>query len=122
MRFPSLTTTELTSSESEPAEGFGAALVDCQQLPEITEKELGKREIGLLSAGDWPGWNQIVENVPEFDGILVAFDALCRLEWFRHRDMCLQYVWICVECGIYYGRSPLPGSEHEAAYWRHAIL
>jgi len=47
----------------------------------ITLGKVVKREIGLLSAGDWPCWNEIVKALPEVDMTQVEFDAVFRYEW-----------------------------------------
>jgi predicted lipoprotein with Yx(FWY)xxD motif len=55
-----------------------------------TADAVGKHEIGLLSAGEWPCWAAIVEAVPEFDQTHVVFDAVSRNEWSRRWDLTLQ--------------------------------
>ena len=55
-----------------------------------TADAVGKHEIGLLSAGEWPCWAEIVEAVPEFDQTHVVFDAVSRNEWSRRWDLTLQ--------------------------------
>jgi hypothetical protein len=42
----------------------------------ITAERIGKREIGVLSAGDWPMWNEIVKAVPEFDRTQIVLHVL----------------------------------------------
>jgi hypothetical protein len=67
----------------------------------ITAERIGKREIGVLSAGDWPMWNEIVEAVPEFDRTQVVFDAVSHHEWSRRWDLSLQLRRIQREYGIF---------------------
>ena len=67
----------------------------------ITAEKVGKQDIGLLSAGDWPRWNEIVKAVPEFDQAQVAFDAVSRYEWIRQWDMRLEERRIQLEYGIF---------------------
>ena len=79
------------------AERMGTGLT----LYTITKNEIKKLDIGLLSAGEWPGWEKIVDAVPEFDGAQVVFDALSRYEWFRRWDMQIQRHRIQAEYGIF---------------------
>ena len=67
----------------------------------ITAKKVGKREIGLLSAGDWPGWDEIVKAVPEFYSTQIVFDAVSRYEWSRRWDMRVQEARIRSEYGFF---------------------
>jgi hypothetical protein len=67
----------------------------------ISAKKVGRCEIGLLSAGEWPCWAEIVEAVPEFDYTHVVFDAVSRYEWFRRWDMKLQQHRIQAEHGVF---------------------
>ena len=67
----------------------------------ITAEKVGKQEIGLLSAGEWPCWDEIVKAVPEFEHAQVAFDAVSRYEWIRRWDMCLQESRIQLEYGLF---------------------
>ena len=67
----------------------------------ITAERIGKREIGVLSAGDWPKWNEIVKAVPEFDRTQVVFDAVSHHEWTRRWDMRLQLQRVQLEYGIF---------------------
>jgi hypothetical protein len=67
----------------------------------ITAKRVGKTEIGLLSSGDWPMWDEIVKAVPEFDWTRVVFDAVSRYEWSRRWDMRLQQQHIQHEYGVF---------------------
>jgi hypothetical protein len=66
----------------------------------ITARKVGKREIGLLSAGDWPDWDEIVRAVPEFDLTQIVFDAMSRFEWSRRWDMRVQEARIQFEHGF----------------------
>jgi hypothetical protein len=66
----------------------------------VTGKKVGKREIGLLSAGDWPCWHEIISAVPEFDLTLVVFDAMSQYEWLRRWDMQEQGRRIQLEYGL----------------------
>ena len=43
----------------------------------ITLGKVVKREIGLLSAGDWPCWNDIVKALPEVDTVF-RYEWSCR--------------------------------------------
>ncbi len=74
---------------------------DGLSLCTVTAQRIGKREMGLLCAGDWPCWAEIVKAVPEFHGVEVVFDAVSRFEWSRRWDMRLQHSRICLEYGIY---------------------
>jgi len=67
----------------------------------VTGKKVGKREIGLLSAGDWPCWHEIISAVPEFDLTKVVFDAVSRYEWLRGWDIQEQKRRIDDEYGLY---------------------
>ena len=67
----------------------------------VTGSQVGKREIGLLSAGAWPCWEQIVERVPEFQGTAVVFDAVARHEWLRSWNIRLQRDRMWVEYGVF---------------------
>lgn len=67
----------------------------------ITGSQVAKPVIGQLSAGDWPSWNEIVSQVPEFDGTVVIFDAVQTFEWLRCWDMRLQNERIRAEYGIF---------------------
>lgn len=67
----------------------------------VTAKQVGKREVALLCAGQWPCWEQIIRAVPEFDGTHVAFDAVSRHEWCRRWDIRLQEKRFRVEHGIF---------------------
>jgi hypothetical protein len=67
----------------------------------VTANKVGKREIGLLSAGDWPCWHEIIRAVPEFDLTQVVFDAVSRYEWLRRWDMQEQKRRIDDEYGLY---------------------
>lgn len=42
----------------------------------FTTDAVAKSAIGLLCAGEWPCWTEIVEAVPEFDQTHVVFDAV----------------------------------------------
>lgn len=64
--------------------------VDGLTIRTITGLKVAKHAIGLLSSGEWPCWNEIIEAVPEFDMTLVLFDAVSRREWLRRWDMRLQ--------------------------------
>jgi hypothetical protein len=74
---------------------------DALTLYTVTGEALGKHQIGLLSSGEWPGWSEIVEAVPEFDQTDVAFEAVSLYEWFRRWDMRLQGHRIRAEYGIF---------------------
>jgi hypothetical protein len=67
----------------------------------ITAGKVGKQEIGLLSAGDWPCWNEIAKVVPEFGHTQVAFEAVSRYEWIRRWDTRLQESRIRLEYGLF---------------------
>ena len=67
----------------------------------ITAERIAKRDIGVLSAGDWPMWNEIVKAVPEFDRTQVVFDAVSHHEWSRRWDMRLQQQRIQHEYGVF---------------------
>lgn len=67
----------------------------------VTANEVGRREVGLLSAGEWPCWGESVEAVPEFDRTQVVFDAVSRHEWARRWDMGLQQHRMQAEHGIF---------------------
>ena len=66
----------------------------------VTGLKVAKHAIGLLSSGEWPCWDEIIEAVPEFDLTLVVFDAVSQREWSRRWDMRLQQHRIQVEHGI----------------------
>lgn len=67
----------------------------------VTAKQVGKREVALLCAGQWPCWEQIIRAVPEFDGTQVAFDAVSRHEWCRRWGIRLQEDRLRAEHGIF---------------------
>lgn len=67
----------------------------------MTGKRVAKREIGLLSAGVWPCWSDIVKVVPEFDLTPVVFDAIRRYEWSRSWSLADQERRLQNEYGIY---------------------
>ena len=66
----------------------------------VTPLKVAKHAIGLLSSGEWPCWDEIIEAVPEFDLTLVVFDAVSQREWSRRWDMRLQQHRIQAEHGI----------------------
>jgi hypothetical protein len=76
-------------------------VADGLTLRTMTAEILEKHQIGLLSSGDWPGWSEIVEAVPEFDQTGVVFEAVYLHEWFRRWDMRLQGHRIQAEDGIF---------------------
>lgn len=59
-------------------------------LRTATAEFMEKHQIGLLSSGQWPGWSEIIEAVPEFDQTGVVFEAVSLYEWFCRWDMRLQ--------------------------------
>jgi len=66
----------------------------------VAPLKVAKHAIGLLSSGEWPCWDEIIEAVPEFALTLVVFDAVSQREWSRRWDMRLQQHRIQVEHGI----------------------
>ena len=67
----------------------------------FTTDAVAKSAIGLLCAGEWPCWTEIVEAVPEFDQTPVVFDAVDRREWFRRWDISLQRHRAQAEYGVF---------------------
>ena len=67
----------------------------------VTGLKVAKHAIGLLSSGEWPCWNEIIEVVPEFDMTGILFDAVSRREWSRRWDMRIQQNRIQLEHGIF---------------------
>jgi len=67
----------------------------------MTGKRIPKREIGLLCAGVWPCWTEIVKVVPEFDLTPVVFDAIRKYEWSRTWSMADEERRLQIEHGNY---------------------
>lgn len=67
----------------------------------ISAKRIARREVGLLSSGQWPCWSQIVRAVPEFDQSRILFDAESEFEWSRTWDVGFEHGWFMFEHGIY---------------------
>ena len=76
-------------------------LVDGLELHTITPGQIQKPLIAQLCAGEWPGWDEIVVAVPEFNHTHVIFEGRSRFEWFRRWDMRIQRHRMQAEYGIF---------------------
>jgi len=59
----------------------------CVALCTVTPNLQTKQNMAALSSGQWPGWSQIVEAVPEMVHSSTSFDAITSWEWSRKWDV-----------------------------------
>jgi hypothetical protein len=59
----------------------------CVTLCTVTPNLQTKQNMAALSSGQWPGWSQIVEAVPEMVHSSTWFDAITNWEWSRKWDV-----------------------------------
>lgn len=76
-------------------------LKNCVSIHTSTLNEQSKQEMAALSTGQWPGWEKIIQAVPELSDSMVHFDAYSKWEWERIWDVEEELSRLRAEHGVF---------------------